>query len=167
MQLDLTGSFKVQELEVKFKPHRKTSPFQLNSAEDVYRLVRPLIADEPREKLIGLYLNTQHHLVALETISKGTDSFSVVSPREVFKTAFLTNANALILVHNHPSGKVDPSNEDIQTSLRLKDAAKLLDIELLDFIILSYTTYGSFAASQPEFVLELENQRKEVSHARR
>lgn len=151
MQLDLNGSFKIQELEVKFKPHRKHSGVDLMSPLQVHKFLAPLLADEPREKLVGLFVDTRNELVAYEVISQGTSNSSFVSPREVFKTAFLTNAAALILAHNHPSENVEPSEEDRAICRRLQGAAELLDFQLLDFMVISRKNFYSFAESDPEF----------------
>jgi len=156
MQLDFNGSFKVQELELKFKPNRKHTRIDLCSPDAVHKLLAPRLADEPREKFIGLYLDTRNELIALEVISQGTSDAAMVSPREVFKTAFLTNAPAIILAHNPPSESSTPSENDRAIAQTLKHAAELLDIRVLDFMIITRTKYYSFMESDPEFNIDLK-----------
>jgi len=143
-QLGLNGSFRVQELEVKFKPNRKRSPVDIFSPDDVHKFLAPLIANEPREKLIVLSIAPGNGVVGMEVVSQGTSDTALASPREVFKAVILTNADAVIIAHNHPSGKVEPSEADRKIFLSLKQAAEILDIRLLDFVVLSKDKFYSF-----------------------
>jgi len=144
-QLVLNGSFRVQELEVKFKPNRKRSPVDIFSPDDVHKFLAPLIGNEPREKLIVLSISPGNGVVGMEVVAQGTSDSAPASPREVFKAAMLTNADSVIIAHNHPSGNVEPSQTDRALFLRLKQAAEILDIRLLDFLVLSKDKYYSFA----------------------
>jgi len=145
VQVALNGSFRVQELEIRFKPNRKRSPVDIFSPDDVHKFLAPLIANEPREKLIVLSIAPGNGVVGMEIVSQGTSDSSPASPREVFKAAMLTNAESVIIVHNHPSGKVEPSQADRALFLQLKQAAEILDIRLLDFVVLSKDKFYSFA----------------------
>lgn len=156
MQLELSGNFKVQELELKFKPNRNHSQVTVTSPKNVWEFLAPRLADEPREKCIGLYFNPTNEVAALEVISQGTSDAAMVSPREVFKTAFLTNAPAIIIAHNHPSGNPNPSDNDKTVARVLKKAGKLLDINVLDFMIITHDRYYSFMESEPDFNIELK-----------
>lgn len=88
-----------------------------------------------REHMVRLDLNGAHEAIGYETISIGTDNMTVVSPKEVFRGALLTGANCIALVHNHPSGQTQPSQEDIAIAKQLKQAGDLLSMPVLDFII--------------------------------
>jgi len=144
-QLGLNGSFRVQELEVKFKPNRKRSPVDIFSPDDVHKFLAPLIANEPREKFIVLSIAPCNGVVGMEVVSQGTSDTALVSPREVFKAVMLTNADSVVIAHNHPSGRVEPSKADREIFLRLKQAAEILDIRLLDFVVVSKDKFYSFA----------------------
>lgn len=146
-QFDINGSFKVQELEVKFKPSRKRPPVEVFSSKDVFKFLAPIYANEPREKLIVLSLAPTNGVMGMEVVAQGTSDSAPVSPREVFKAALLTNCSSIIVAHNHPSGKVDPSENDKLVFECLWKAALILQITLLDFIIIGRTTYHSFADS--------------------
>jgi DNA repair protein RadC len=108
-------------------------------------LLSQTFVSEPQEHFAVAYLNTRNRLIALEIVSKGTLNGSVVHPREVFRSACVANAAGVIIAHNHPSGDPTPSSEDLLMTQRIKDAGKILGIELLDSIIVSPSgTYVSF-----------------------
>lgn len=109
----------------------------INGPEDVASL--DFIKDElilnDRESFICLHLNIKHCVLSYEVVSIGSLNSSVVHPREVYKGALLSNAAAIIILHNHPSGDPTPSAEDITVTKRLIDAGNILGIELLDHLI--------------------------------
>lgn len=89
-----------------------------------------------------LCLDTKNNVNAISLISKGCLDSTVVHPREVFKTALLNNSASIILVHNHPSGDVEPSNEDKSITNRLIECGKLLGIRVLDHVIVGDYLYS-------------------------
>jgi len=82
-------------------------------------------------------LNTQNKVIDREVVSIGTLNQSLIHPRECFKFAIRLNANSVVFAHNHPSGSLEPSDEDLSVTKRLTDAGKLLGIEVLDHIIVT------------------------------
>ena len=92
------------------------------------------------ESLMVVYLNTRRRPIGWQIISTGTLDTLLVHPREVFKAAIVTNAAAIILAHNHPSGDPTPSEADIKVTRDMIRAGQLLKIELLDHVILGTTT---------------------------
>lgn len=92
-----------------------------------------------------LMLNSKSRLIGESEISKGTINMSIVSPRELFIEALQKNAVYIILLHNHPSGDPSPSRDDILVTKRVKEAGKLIGIELLDHIIIGDNCYVSLA----------------------
>ncbi|MFN3242145.1 MAG: JAB domain-containing protein [Planctomycetota bacterium] len=126
----------IRMLETKLEvPNSYVPPGPLRSALDVAKMMRELIGEADREHFAALYLNTRHFVTHVHIVSCGTPQATVVHPREVFKAAFLANAAALIVVHNHPSGDVHPSSDDRAITERLREAGQLLGIELLDSVI--------------------------------
>jgi DNA repair protein RadC len=107
----------------------------ISSPADVDRLLRGRIANLDRENFVVVLLNTRNEVIETSTVSVGTLSASLVHPREVFKLAVRASAASVILAHNHPSGKVEPSKEDREVTRRLGEAAAILGIEVLDHII--------------------------------
>jgi DNA repair protein RadC len=108
---------------------------KIRSPRDVFDAVRGYLADVDREHFLTLLLNTKNGIVGVNTTSIGTLNSSLVHPREVFKAAIIANSAAVILVHCHPSGNPDPSNEDLEITRRLVEAGKILGIEVLDHVI--------------------------------
>lgn len=97
-----------------------------------------------REKFIVLALDTKNEIIGVHEASIGTLDSSYANPMEIMKFALLANARALIVSHNHPSGKVQPSRADIETTARLKKAGELMNIPVLDHIIVGHDSYYSF-----------------------
>jgi DNA repair protein RadC len=116
----------------------------LRTSADVARALRPLFDGIDREKFIVLLLNAKHIPIGVNTVSVGSLTASIVSPREVFKPAIVGNAAAVLLAHNHPSGDPAPSPEDIELTKRLRDAGELLGIRVLDHVILGDGRHYSF-----------------------
>jgi DNA repair protein RadC len=89
-----------------------------------------------REHVIVYHLDVRNNIIlSLETVSIGTSTESLVAPREVFRQAILAGANAIIMVHNHPSGEQEPSGADIRITKRLREAGAIIGISLYDHII--------------------------------
>ena len=107
----------------------------VSSPADVDRLLRGRIANLDRENFVVVLLNTKNEVIENPLVSVGTLSASLVHPREVFKPAIRASAASVILAHNHPSGKVEPSREDREVTRRLGEAAEVLGIEVLDHVI--------------------------------
>ena len=108
----------------------------ISSPADVEGLLRGRIANLDRENFVAVLLNTKNEVVENPTISVGTLSSSLVHPREVFKPAIRASAAGIVLAHNHPSGKVEPSREDREVTRRLVEASEIIGIEVLDHVIL-------------------------------
>lgn len=108
----------------------------ISSPADVDELLRGKIANSDRENFIAVLLNTKNEVIDTAIISVGTLSEALVHPREVFKPAIRASAASVILAHNHPSGRVDPSRQDREVTTRLSEASRILGIELLDHVII-------------------------------
>jgi DNA repair protein RadC len=93
------------------------------------------LADSPCEQFVAVLLDTKHRVIGLCPITVGTLDASLVHPREVFRPAIVHNASAVILAHNHPSGDLAPSREDLAVMKQLDDVAPIVGIRILDFII--------------------------------
>lgn len=120
-------------------------PRIVSSPKDAFELGKDFLIDSDREKLILVCLDNKNQPTSINTVSVGSLNSSIVHPREVFKVAILSNSANIIVYHNHPSGDVTPSKEDINITERLKEAGKILGIELIDHIIVgSNSSYYSF-----------------------
>lgn len=96
-----------------------------------------------REHFVVLCLDSKSQVTAVQVVSIGSLSSTVVHPREVFKAAILTSSASVIVVHNHPSGNPEPSSEDTAITKQLAEAGKILGIELLDHIIIGNKQFWS------------------------
>ena len=108
---------------------------QISSPKDCADIFKKFIGDYDREALAVLSLDTKNKINSITVASLGSVNSSIVHPREIFKTAILSNASSIIISHNHPSGNPSPSKEDISITSRLKECGRILGIELLDHII--------------------------------
>ncbi|MFQ3802137.1 DNA repair protein RadC [Staphylococcus equorum] len=116
---------------------------QISSPKDVADFMMGKMEHLTQEKFIALFLNSKNVIIKQKTIFVGTLNSSIVHPREIFSEAIKCASNAIIVLHNHPSGDVTPSNEDIKTTERLKKCGQVLGIDLLDHIIIGDHTYLS------------------------
>jgi len=114
------------------------SPRKLDSPEAVVELARDLFRDQDddREHFWAILLNAQNHYLLAHLVSTGTQSATLVHPREVLGPALREGAAALILIHNHPSGDPAPSREDLRLTRQLVDAAQLVDLKIHDHVII-------------------------------
>ena len=118
---------------------------KITSSNDVYRIFLSLLADLPHEEFWVLYLNRGNRILGKERISSGGLSSTTVETKFIIKNALNRLATSIILVHNHPSGNLNPSQSDIDLTNKIKQAGKLLDIVTFDHIIVSHEGYFSFA----------------------
>ena len=117
---------------------------RFTSSREVYVLFN-FLKYETKEHFLALHLDSKNRILCLDKVSSGSLNASIVHPREVFKTALLSSAAAILFVHNHPSGNPEPSREDLELTTRLQDGAKILGIRVLDHIIIGENRYYSFA----------------------
>lgn len=115
------------------------------TTKTVFELMHPLLGDLPHEEFWVIYLNNSNHVVHKAQISKGGITGTVVDVRIILKVALEYHALSFILCHNHPSGKLFPSEADIEITNKIKIAAKQLDILLVDHMIVTELGYYSFA----------------------
>lgn len=116
---------------------------QISSPKDVADFMMGKMEHLTQEKFIALFLNSKNVIIKQKTIFVGTLNSSIVHPREIFSEAIKCASNAIIVLHNHLSGDVTPSNEDIKTTERLKKCGQVLGIDLLDHIIIGDHIYLS------------------------
>ena len=118
---------------------------KITNSKDAYKLMQPLIGDLQHEEFWVLYLNNSNKVLAKNQISKGGLTSTLVDVRLLYKRAFELTAVGLIVCHNHPSGKLQPSVSDKQLTAKIKKAGETLDIKLLDHLIITEKAYFSFA----------------------
>ena len=117
---------------------------ELKNPCDVAELFQDFLKDCDREMFCILNLRTKNQVINVNVVGMGTLNSVLVHPREVFKSAILSNASSIILAHNHPSGDPEPSRHDIEVTKRLAEAGNLMGIEVLDHIVVAENRYFSF-----------------------
>lgn len=116
----------------------------LENSKSVIELIQTQLKDKTKEHFKLIMLNSRNKVINIADISTGTLNASLVHPREVFIEAIKHHSCAVILVHNHPSGEAEPSNDDLKITKRLKEAGNIIGIEVLDHIIIGKDNYFSF-----------------------
>lgn len=117
---------------------------QIGSSKSVFEIMQPIIGELQHEEFWILYLNYSNKVIAKSQLSKGGITGTVVDIRIVFKIALEQNATSIILSHNHPSGKLQPSDADIIITKKIKMAGQQLDIPVLDHLIITEKGFYSF-----------------------
>ena len=119
--------------------------FSVKSSRDVYNYLQPLMADLPHEEFWTLYLNQSNRIVYKRQISRGGVSETAVDIRIILKDALEYLASGIIICHNHPSGNTRPSHADDAFTRKMKEAAKMIDVRVLDHLIICEHGYYSYA----------------------
>ncbi|WP_375242318.1 DNA repair protein RadC [Lacinutrix sp.] len=118
---------------------------KITSSVSVFELMQPVIGDLAHEEFWIVYLNNSNKVIQKNQLSKGGITGTLVDVRLALKTALEVSATAIILVHNHPSGTLKPSQADKDLTTKLKTAGQSLDIKVLDHLIITENAYFSFA----------------------
>jgi len=125
-----------QELVKRALEVRDESLPKIGSVEDVLAQV-VYMRDKTREHLMALFLNARNELIYKKPMFVGTLNANLVHPREIFQEALKQNACFVILAHNHPSGDNEPSEDDLEITRRIKEAGKIMGIDVLDHVIIA------------------------------
>ena len=118
---------------------------QITCSRDTYNVLSPYLSDLNTEEFWAIYLNQNNRVIGKSRLSSGGINQSVVDVRILFKSALDHLSTALVIAHNHPSGNLKPSAEDLKITRQIADAGKILNIQLLDHLIISQNSYFSFA----------------------
>ncbi len=132
------------ELGRRIETGPKKKRVKIDSPEAVVRLYSARLRDLKNEIFLTVLLDSGNKLIRDVTISQGTLNSSIVHPREVFKAAVDNLAAGIILVHNHPSGEIEPSEDDRMVTVQMVKASKIIGIPVLDHIIIGDSRYFSF-----------------------
>jgi DNA repair protein RadC len=135
----------------------QNSKMEITGVRDVAKVFLDLLAledaiDQDKEHFYVMHLDTRSRIKLVELVSLVTLDSSLTHPRETFRRAIIQGSASIIVAHNHPSGEVDPSDEDTKTTRQLFDAGQLLGIKLLDHIIFSKDKLYSFRECKEETI---------------
>lgn len=139
-------SYLLEEIKVVYKPQVKKD-VKITSSAEVANYLRPVFGEDIQyfESFVVLYLNQSNNVLGWRRISTGGLSATLADTRMILQTALLVNATGMILSHNHPSGNLKPSTSDMSLTRKIVQAAKVMDIAVLDHIIMTAESYTSFA----------------------
>lgn len=147
------GPAKAAQLRAAFELGRRaeshTEPADrgiVRHPDDAVAQIRMKLKDKKKEHFWVLLLDTRNKVIKMSEVSVGSLNASIVHPREVFKEAVSASAASVLLVHNHPSGDPQPSEEDVRITRTLREAGELMGIEVLDHIIVSNQSHISMKA---------------------
>ncbi|MBX9772200.1 MAG: hypothetical protein K2X29_12560 [Candidatus Obscuribacterales bacterium] len=141
--------YQIPQIKLALIRENDVEPKKIFSPNDIAIFVEPLkLASE--EYFIAFHLDSRHNVIGFHEVSHGTLSASLVHPREVFKAALLSNSHALIVAHNHPGGSLAPSRDDLETTEQLISAGKILGVNIIDHIIVSYAGIRSIREYHPD-----------------
>ena len=118
---------------------------KISGSKDVFEFFQPVLADLPYEEFWILLLNRSNKIIEKFKISQGGISGTVIDVRMILKNAIEKLASSIILCHNHPSGNLQPSEADKKITTKLKDAAMIMDMQVLDHLIITDSSFYSFA----------------------
>lgn len=116
----------------------------INSTTIAYNYFSKLLKSSHQEQFLAIYLDTKKKLIDYKILFKGTVDYSLVHPRDIFKEAYRLSASSIIIMHNHPSGEVTPSNDDQKLTNQLVEISKLMCIPIIDHLIIGQDNYYSF-----------------------
>jgi DNA repair protein RadC len=133
------------ELGRRRKEYESKQKTYIKSSKDAYEFISPFLSDLQHEEFWAIYLCRNNSIIHYVKIGQGGISATIADIRIILKTAIEYLASSIIICHNHPSGNIKPSESDISLTNKIKEAAKLLDINVLDHIIFTDTSYYSFA----------------------
>ncbi|MCB9681990.1 MAG: DNA repair protein RadC [Alphaproteobacteria bacterium] len=135
------------------RPHRERGP--VDAPERAHAWLAPALTGLPHEELHALYLDRRHRPLGVHRLTRGSDQYTVVDPRQIFRPAVRMGAHAVVLAHNHPSGDPTPSTQDREVTRRLADAGRVLGIALMDHLVIgdgswrSLREHGELSAGLP------------------
>lgn len=118
---------------------------KVTSSKSAYNVIKSKLSDLPHEEFWAIFLSRNNNVIKTECISKGGVDGTIVDTRLILKPAIENLASGIILVHNHPSGNLKPSQEDIHLTKKVKDAARLIDMAVQDHLVIGDQVYFSFA----------------------
>ena len=136
-RVDIVSLRMVKETSLLYKERSIRSP------QDGYKLFKQFLGELDREYFVVMCLDVKNQPTTINVCHIGSLNASIVHPREVMKTAILSNSASIIVAHNHPSGRPEPSQEDIDITKRLVEAGSIIGIDVMDHLIIGEATFIS------------------------
>lgn len=136
-RVDIVSLRMVKETSLLYKDRSIRSP------QDAYNLFKQFLGELEREYFVLMCLDVKNQPTVINVCHIGSLNASIVHPREIMKTAVLSNAASILVMHNHPSGQPEPSREDIDVTKRLAEASRIIGIELVDHLVIGENSFVS------------------------
>lgn len=133
-----------KDTSIKYPEYSDLPKKKITSPQNFFELFNPIMKEESKEVFLVAWLSSSNRVQGFEIVSSGSLNASVVDPRGVFRSAIVSNCANIILAHNHPSGNLEPSNEDITLTNKLVQVGKIIEINIFDHIIFAGDAYTSF-----------------------
>lgn len=140
----LKACFEISKRLIKEEISNKNKKVIIKSPKDIFPILKEKIINFHKEYFMVASLDNRNKVINIETVSVGTLNSSLIHPRETFEAAIKNHAGAIIICHNHPSGELKPSEDDLVVTQNLVKAGKLLGIEIADHLIITKDDYFSF-----------------------
>lgn len=147
--MDIIQEYRIREAtlsykRVSIKTNSNDLQKKMTNPSVVYEIAKSILGAEGREVMLLFFVDSDNKIKSISRAFTGTTDQSVIYPREVMRYCILADVTRLIMVHNHPSDIINPSEHDIEITKKIKAAGETLDIELLDHIIIGDSGYYSF-----------------------
>lgn len=133
-------------------------PLEITGEKDIYNLVREELVSSDREILLSVLLNGMNRIIGVENVAMGGLHSCTFQPKDILKSAILANASGIVVCHNHPSGTLTPSPQDLEMTNKLVKAGQIVGITILDHLIVSHEGFRSI-------MNESKSKRKEKDYA--
>ena len=154
----MSEDFKIDKISIRLvKDSSLDINFPLNSADKIAEVIGDELRDMDREVFCVIHMKNDFTVASYTFASIGAIDRTIVSPREIFKGAILSNAASLVVMHNHPSGNIEPSDQDVFTTKRLNEACNLMGIPLMDHIIVGAGNSEYYSFAEHELVVNDKN----------
>jgi len=134
-------------------------PMEVNGEIDIYKLVRDELVSTDREILLSVLLNGMNRIIGVENVAIGGLTSCTWVPRDILKSAILANAASVVVCHNHPSGTLTPSPQDLKMTYKLVKAGEIMGIKILDHLIVSHEGFRSIINESKK------NRKENTNHA--
>ena len=150
--VNITSAMFIREVHMTFKT-LNTRRIHTSSPNAVAEFLISELGDKCSEHFVVLMVNNKNMIVKMDVISIGTVAEAIVHPREVFRSAVKPLASGIIIAHNHPSGVIAPSKQDIETTKRIYEAGKIMGIPLMDHIIVGFDTHEFYSMKENGYMV--------------
>ena len=159
MENTISKRYVLREVELKYKYFKRIKSTTVKCSQEVFEWFRKLKL-EARENVLAVYFDSKNTVIAFNTHSQGTLTYCNIYPREIVKVGVMLNAACVMLIHNHPSGEIEPSESDKFMTKNIMLACKFLEIKVLDHIIIGDNKY--FSMADAGMIKEFENKLKDI-----